>query len=237
MYSIFRLFIIAEFINVIENSFYKASNANGASHCTKKFTLEKTSPIQCTLHCGKNKCMNALYQDGRCSCVDDSCRPLPGEYKDNKNEDVIYKSELTPLTPTPICYTPKNSGFATFNLPFTGKIKYLKLVHVSGGTVCSVNHLYSKWGCTFGNYQVNDIHVVTTNELNQIIFPTVTHAGTVVRMEGADRDADELIQRPDSPVGVSANQKFRIWYTEDLYDLSESNNYGTHCIRVYAEYC
>ena len=103
--------------------------------------------------------------------------------------------------------------------------------------MCTSNHIYTKWGCPYGSYQVNDILVVTTNEANQIIFPTVLHTSTVIRMEEAHRDANELIQRPDFPVNVLANQKFRIWYTEDLYNKTESNNYGTHCIRVYAEYC
>ena len=149
----------------------------------------------------------------------------------------IFLAELTLITPTPICYTAKNNGFASFNVTHTGKIKYLKLVHVSGGTVCTGNHIFTKWGCPYGNYQVNDIFVVTTNEANQIIFPTVSHTNTLIRMEEAHRDANELIQRPDFPVDVQENQKFRIWYTEDLYNYAESNNYGTHCVRVYARYC
>ena len=74
-HSIFTklILIVTIYSNFIESSTYKSYQIYGTEDCTMYFSFETTTTTECILHCGKDKCMNALHQNSSCSCVDDSC--------------------------------------------------------------------------------------------------------------------------------------------------------------------
>ena len=81
-------------------------------------------------------------------------------------------------------------------------------------------------------------HLLTfvTDTSNEIIFPLVSKIKPY-KISGIWSNSTELIfNNLAVPVRVSAGQQFRVWYGEDLKDVSEHDNGGETCMDSYALY-
>ena len=156
---------------------------------------------------------------------------------------IFLSAPLIPATVTPVCYKAKNNQYASFTAPHKGRIKYIKLQHVSGGINCSTVTKggigLSNWGCLHTSYREDHILTVVTNTKDQIIFPIIENSTSTFkfRIPGAFHNDDELILTRDEPLTVHKNEEMRIWNTQDLYIKYEDDNTGTHCIFVFLKYC
>ena len=77
-----------------------------------------------------------------------------------------------------------------------------------------------------------------TNTGNQIIAPPEPHNKGEFQVEGINHMTDETLTLfTNSDEQVDRGNNMRIWYTEDLLDLTEHDNEGKHCIHVLVKYC
>ena len=90
----------------------------------------------------------------------------------------------------------------------------------------------SNWGCGswFGHHE---ILVIITDQWNRKIFPTST-LSQFYTVRGYDSKSNVLVlsdytNQMDGTVGL----ELRIWYSEDLMGVSESDNIGVSCADVY----
>ena len=82
------------FLQLVKCVFYEQNVIKITQNCTDGDQgIQTNSIIECVLHCGANKCMDALRdQNGRCYCVDkEDCRADDSE---NHEEATVYSSKL-----------------------------------------------------------------------------------------------------------------------------------------------
>ncbi|KXJ05886.1 hypothetical protein AC249_AIPGENE294, partial [Exaiptasia diaphana] len=117
--------------------------------------------------CDSNPCFgNATCQEKNqgesftCLC--------PRNYTGQKCEILLKKHTWVQANSAPVCIGTKNDTFGTFKARFTGKLKTIKLIHLSGGVAWSGGPNYEgNWG---DNYSKKfEIHV--TDENNNRIAP------------------------------------------------------------------
>ena len=116
-----------------------------------------------------------------------------------------------------------------------GDVMTFKLVHLSGAVSCASydSTRYSYWGCDKGEI----IGTLITNARNEVVFPSGNAKQQTYRRPGMRSDSSELVFSELSvPLTVAAGQEFRLWYSEDLRDFSESDNGGRTCAGVHALY-
>ena len=160
-----------------------------------------------------------------------------------KSKKFRFSAPLVLSSLRPVCYKAKNNQYASFRIPHKGRIKYIKLQHVSGGIECSPAPLgslgLSNWGCLHTSYRDDHILTVVTNADDQIIFPIIENSTSTFkfRIPGAFHNDDELILTRDEPLTVHKNEEMRVWNTQDLYIKYEDDNTGIHCILVFLKYC
>uniref|UniRef100_A0A7M5V8B4 Uncharacterized protein n=2 Tax=Clytia hemisphaerica TaxID=252671 RepID=A0A7M5V8B4_9CNID len=206
---------------------------------TENFTphqtgIPVTSSTECLLHCGIGQCLNSLMENNTCYCTSDDFKSK--KLSSTIPNTVFYQKSITKITPAPICYEAKGSGYATFNIPYDGRIKFFKLVHVYGYVSCATYHSRSKWGCSPITGPTVISTLITDNQ-NKVIVPAGTPSpyGSF-NIPGANDMSDELVLHPDTPYEVEGNEEIRIWYGEDLFG-ADIDNEGRHCIHVYGQFC
>ena len=143
------------------------------------------------------------------------------------------------LNRTPRCIGAKNDHYSS--LQYQGESKFLaaiKLVYLKGQIRCFDATVYnSNWGCVKG-IDAN-LNIFLTDWKNQVIFPkkrdvTFSGAGKWYSLPGFDEISRELVMSDfANPFYVYSNQRMRIWYGEDLFDVSEWDNHGKVCMDVY----
>ena len=108
-------------------------------------------------------------------------------------------------------------------MPHNGDISSFKLVHLSGRVSCSAHqNRFSNWGCDVGEY----LATYLTNVRNKIVFPPVSGVNSY-KLSGIWTNSTELtFNNLTVPMKVSTGQQFRVWYSEDLLDVSEQDNGG-----------
>ena len=126
-----------------------------------------------------------------------------------------------------------------------GRLAAVKLVHLYGYVSCHTAGptFWSYWGCGDNpwnglNTQVN---VVITDSNNHILLPPSQFLNTKItslkwyKVPGYNSLSPELVLHFfTSPKWVHPNQELRVWYGENLVNLSEGDNGGTVCADVYA---
>jgi hypothetical protein len=150
-----------------------------------------------------------------------------------------------------VCFGARGNQFGAFNIKAEGFVAAIKLVHVSGSVTCDKSscaktpaEFNSKWGCATTHPYVGktSLNTVVTTSNNKILFPkdhhfTHAHSNLWYSMEQFDSDSDLLVfQRFDDPLYVAAGQELRLWFGEDLKDVSENDNGGQTCANVYGYY-
>lgn len=155
------------------------------------------------------------------------------------------------ISTKPICFGATGNTYGRFVIKAEGFLSAIKLVHTSGHVTCDTSTIaktpdefHSKWGCApshpyFGNTSINT-HVTTAND--KIVFPKDLHSihdhsNLWYNMEQFDSMSDLLVfQRFNDPLYVSRGQELRLWYGEDLEDISEDDNAGQTCAEVFGLY-
>ena len=133
-----------------------------------------------------------------------------------------------------VCFGARDDSYGSITMQQSGKILSFKLVHLRGQISCrTVASRYNKWACDEGD----DLETVLTNEDNAIVFPQLSHIEKRYQLPGMRSDSPELIfNNLTVPMSVAPGLEFRVWYTEDLKDISEQDNGGKTCMDVYALY-
>ena len=112
----------------------------------------------------------------------------------------------------------------------------IKLEHTHGFVGCS-GSVHSFWGCRPNDVQIN---IYVTDSKNQVIYPSPRlvsrKRGGWYKLSGYTSSSLELVFIDiDSPKYLKDGDKIRIWYGEDLFDYTESDNYyGFTCMNISA---
>ncbi|XP_068691264.1 uncharacterized protein [Montipora foliosa] len=143
----------------------------------------------------------------------------------------------------PVCFGAKNQEFGRFSVHYVsgGKLSAVKLVHLYGYVTCDSRHVsyWSYWGC--GDYYSGDkIAVVITTATNHVLLPQsqfiVAQGAKWSKVPGYTSVSPELELSFFNPYSVQSGQKLRLWYGEDLMNVSEGDNGGRACVDIYAIY-
>ena len=130
-----------------------------------------------------------------------------------------------------VCFGARNDTYGAFTMQYSGNIMSFKLVHLSGNLTCS-NTLTSFWGCS----ENDKLRTFLTNESNAVVFLQDNDI-TAYTLPGMHSDSPELTFNNRSvPLRVVSGQEFRVWYDEDLKDVSEHDNGGETCMKIYVLY-
>ncbi|XP_068724163.1 uncharacterized protein, partial [Montipora capricornis] len=136
----------------------------------------------------------------------------------------------------PVCFGAADDSFGTSEIHKPGDIYRLKLIHRSGYLNC-ISKITSatKWGCERHPSKLNT-HITDHNNVH--LFPV---SGTVefedhlyyeppgFHENSVEIEFDSIV----TPLFATAGQQFRVWYGEDLTNLTEHDNIGQSCIDVY----
>jgi len=160
-----------------------------------------------------------------------------------------YHSKCQPVTSPwllqekKVCFGARGDTFGTVHLQQEGKLTGLMLVHRSGYISCAPGEKYkTHWGCIYPGV---DIGVFITDKENKKVFPK--YATYPVSpdwfkqawyfLPGYNAMSPKLVFTDIStPMYVFEGQELRIWYGEDLINISEENDSGVSCADVYAQY-
>jgi hypothetical protein len=142
------------------------------------------------------------------------------------------------INASPVCFGAKDSSFGRFYIKENGIVTTaVKLVHLSGYVSChdENNATRSNWGCASTSGFLNTI---ITNNTDQKILPQdefITNVNSLAYgISGFDPQSAELVFKNfTTPLAVTVGQEYRIWYGQDLKNVSEANNEGTACVDVY----
>ena len=123
---------------------------------------------------------------------------------------------------------------------FTGSscfVGAVKLVHYWGYVGCHAS-ARSNWGCEAGR---TELLMIVTDSMNQILYPSprlVTYGARGHKewytLPGYTSSSRELVFSDFGyPKYLKKGNKLRVWYGEDLYDYTESDNHGKTCMNIY----
>ena len=111
------------------------------------------------------------------------------------------------------------------------------LVHRSGKVSCNrgVSHLFSYWGCTPNH---GTLVTLLTDQKNTILAPEASSVNNKTggySLAGYTSSSSALVFcAAKKPHCVFAKSELRLWYGEDLFGITESDNGGRTCADVYA---
>ena len=133
-----------------------------------------------------------------------------------------------------MCFGARYHQFGRFLMPSSGRLAAIKLVHLYGYVSCNANG-WSYWGCG-----ADSLFVAVTTSNNRVLFPPNQFKDSnskKFRIKAYNSWSPELVFSVFShPHWVSLGQQLRVWYTQDLWDFSETNNGGRVCCDVSALY-
>ena len=140
-----------------------------------------------------------------------------------------------------MCFGTLGSQFGSFKASTGGKLMKIKLVHLYGYVSCigTEPKYWSHWGCGYFNENSNTdwTGISITTAGNTVLFPPKEiNRGTYhwALIPGYNSRTPELVMSIyDNPVEVTTGQQLRVWYSEDLYQDSYTNNHGRVCADVF----
>ncbi|XP_057315710.1 uncharacterized protein LOC130656799 [Hydractinia symbiolongicarpus] len=148
-----------------------------------------------------------------------------------KKKNTCSEADGWKLQATNVCFGAKDDSYGKFTLKHTGTITKLKLKHT--GEVATLSCWLdrgSRWGCHYTEKQM--IHTVLTDKNNTIIIPN-SNPLFFYLLPGYHRNSPYL-QFDNLNIPARSGDELRIWYLEDLRNVSDSNNGGRSCTDVYA---
>ena len=129
----------------------------------------------------------------------------------------------------------------------TGRVRTMKLVHISGSIDCNPQTGDSYWGCTNPDYGESKFMTNITNATKEAILPHnkdlrkhpihqafKEHCYSLE--ETVHKSAALVFRNLSSPLSLSQGQELQIWYGQDWVNFSENQNSGQTCVDVFAWY-
>ena len=144
-----------------------------------------------------------------------------------------------------VCFGAKGDSYGWFTAPIGGNLVAVKLVHRFGYVSCDVrvSTYWSFWGCGENKYKgVNAlVDTVITDNHNRILMPPSQLEKDLggfkwYKIPGYNSQSPEIVLSRFSPTSVHRGKRLHLWYGEDLANLSEGDNGGKVCCKVYAMY-
>ena len=142
-----------------------------------------------------------------------------------------------------MCFGARSNSYGSFTAPITGNLVAVKLVHRFGYVSCHVHvstH-WSFWGCGENNSKGLKalVDTVITDDHNRVLMPPTQLEKDLGgfkwnKVPGYNSQSPEIVLSRFSPTSVHRGKRLRLWYGEDLANLSEGDNVGRVCCRVYA---
>ena len=109
------------------------------------------------------------------------------------------------------------------------------LVHRSGKVSCNkrVSRFFSYWGCLPNH---DTLSTLLTDQKNTILAPEASSVKSGhYSLAGYTSSSSALVFcAAKKPHCVFAKSQLRLWYGEDLFGITESDNGGRTCADVYA---
>ncbi|XP_044180473.1 uncharacterized protein LOC122961737 [Acropora millepora] len=144
-----------------------------------------------------------------------------------------------------VCFGAKGDSYGWFTAPINGSLVAVKLVHRFGYVSCQVNdgENWSFWGC--GEYKHKGLNrlidTVITDDHNRILMPPTQFEKNIdylkwYKIPGYNSQSPEIVLSRFSPTSVYRGKRLRLWYREDLTNLTEGDNGGKVCCKVYVMY-
>ena len=140
------------------------------------------------------------------------------------------------LNTSPVCFGAKHNKYGAFTPGQNAFIWAFMLKHRSGHVTCNVHsgsQRKSAWGCSPNH---KDILTFLTDDRNIIIGPRFSQpmSQSYYHLPGYLSSSPYLIFfMGKSAYGLHHMAELRLWYGEDLVNVSESDNGGTSCADVY----
>lgn len=141
-----------------------------------------------------------------------------------------------------VCFGAKDNTNGWFTAPISGNLVAVKLVHLFGYVSCDVSDgtFWSFWGCGENQALKAQVDIVITDDHNNILMPPTqlvkNHSVKWSKIPGYNSQSPEIVLSRFSPTSVHRGKRLRLWYGEDLANLSEGDNGGKVCCKVYAMY-
>eukprot|EP00794_Sanderia_malayensis_P019928 gene19928-21880_t len=148
---------------------------------------------------------------------------------------VSSSARWTKLNCKPVCYGAKGGSFGVFFISKTVKAYQIKLQRTSGRVSCHYSSGYGYFRCARGKH----FGVFVTDTNNKVIVPPapiqyVTAKGWY-RLNGNNYGASTIVLSIGlHPYIFRKGGVYRVWYGEDLFNSTESDNVGRMCVNVYA---
>ncbi len=158
---------------------------------------------------------------------------------------MFFSENWKKINDAPVCFGARDDTYGTFNITEGGLVYTFKLVHRSGLLKCIPDVPASYWGCDGSSYGDERLLTVITypNKTALLLadyLKDVSGCGKnyyLYQIAGIGVNSPDLVfNKLHTPLSVSVDQEFQIWYGQDLTDCSEDNNSGETCADVYAWY-
>lgn len=138
-----------------------------------------------------------------------------------------------------VCFGAKRNQYGKITVPYEGVVSALRFVHQSGGVKCNPRFPETNYGCAGRRYHNKEkIGVYVTDDKNDVIFPQnpVNEKYGFYSKPLYNAESPELVFMADQPLYVKKGVEMRVWYGEDLVNVSEYDNMGKSCSDVYARF-
>jgi len=137
-----------------------------------------------------------------------------------------------------VCFGARDNKFGKFILKQTGKFQGIELKHSAGFVSCvmlNTHNFPTRWGC---GRRPKYISLVISSEQNGFLFPntldTKFHEGGKFQEIPGFTPNSSVVAFSNfvNPMRVVEGDEIRVWYGEDFFDSTESDNMGTSCAIV-----
>ena len=141
----------------------------------------------------------------------------------------------------PVCFGARDETYGAFSITKIGRVKTMKLVHISGSIQCNTDNGDSYWSCAHSVY-ANKLTTFITNIKREALLPpaedleALANIDVKEHMYSLDGNGDKSPELVFQPLSLSRNQELQIWYGQDWANFTEANNSGETCVNVYIWY-
>lgn len=149
------------------------------------------------------------------------------------------------MAPPEVCFGSKDDSYGAFKILVPGRIVTFKLTYLNGSVSCYKDSSSSKsnWGCRLKRVYTMGTHITYSNKTrllpkSEYLQGETGCAQSYYHLPWATIDSSELVfDNLSSPLAVTANKEFQVWFGEDLINCRDRNN-GVQktCARVYGLY-
>ncbi|KAL9955889.1 hypothetical protein ACROYT_G037287 [Oculina patagonica] len=139
------------------------------------------------------------------------------------------------LNTSPVCFGARDNKYGAFTPGKNAFVWAFMLKHYSGYVSCNTGRGNSKsnWGCDPNH---KNLFTLLTDERNHVVGPRFSQpfSPSYYALPGYHSSSPYLIFfMGKSAYGLHHMAELRIWYGEDLFGSTESDNGGTSCADVY----